>query len=442
MVATGSSKLQLGTEESVYKFKSKPSSIRLSTNHEEHFLRSKNDNNSCYGNIMFDRRVVRGNTFAQTKLPLNNTHELREMRKRQEVKRRNEVKQRVLERLMQKSPLPVKGRMHSGTQTEKVMDCMENFVIETDIEVQTEQYLDRPSTPMFVHFSIGDNKHTQIYSNDIFDFDIEVISIIKIIISKIMEQSMIEIFEEEELANLRQKQREFEQARNSEIVEERRLKEQEARRQQEKKQRLKQKQKVLVKERECVEKIAAREFSKDLTGQLLPAALTNLNQKGYFYDPVNRSIENSFMNELLYDAVLLLDRKDEVRRIVDCIIQEVISRRRSTYKKCRNLENVNSRSYFQTHISDKKELDHLLSQSLNDEKNIAVQDETSANDSHNTNISFDLVHLETTEEKNDLFNSSKLDSNPLHSTENYPTQDEYPTTEENQAIYDNRNNKE
>lgn len=438
MASTESSKLQSGEgeESALYKYTSKPSAIRLHQNREE-LLPTDNEESKNYRNIMFDKRIVRGNTYAQNNIPLNNIHELREIRKRQERKRRKEVKQRVLERLMQKSPSPVKGRMHLETQTEKVMDCMESYVIETDVEVQTEQYLDRPATPKFVHYSKGHNKHTQIYPNDIFDFDIEVTSIIEVLISKIMEQSKIEVFEEEELANLRQRQREFEQVRNLEIVEERRLEEQETRRQGEKKQRLKQKQEAIVQEREAVEKIAASEFSKDLTDQLLPSVMMNLSEKGYFYDPVSRSIEDNFINVLANDVESLIDKKDIVRTLVDSMLHKIVVKRIKSYKKCPLLKE--SRTTIQIYVSEKNEPDSSRSDSQDDEKTIAeqiIKDETSANDEHNTNISFELPQLETIEEKNDIFSSSKLDANPLHTNDNYPTQDDYPTNEENQIIYE------
>jgi len=68
----------------------------------------------------------------------------------------------------------------------------------------------------------------------LFDFDVEVKPILEVIVGKTVEQSLLEVMEEEELANLRQQQREFEELRNAELVEQQRLEEQERRHREEK----------------------------------------------------------------------------------------------------------------------------------------------------------------------------------------------------------------
>ena len=68
----------------------------------------------------------------------------------------------------------------------------------------------------------------------LFDFDIEVKPILEVLTGKTIEQSLLEVMEEEELANLRAQQREFEELRNAELVEQQRLEEQERRHKQEK----------------------------------------------------------------------------------------------------------------------------------------------------------------------------------------------------------------
>nr|KAG5704993.1 hypothetical protein BaRGS_022835 [Batillaria attramentaria] len=68
----------------------------------------------------------------------------------------------------------------------------------------------------------------------LFDFDVEVKPILEVIVGKTVEQSLLEVMEEEELANLRKQQREFEELRNAELVEQQRLEEQERRHKEEK----------------------------------------------------------------------------------------------------------------------------------------------------------------------------------------------------------------
>ena len=62
----------------------------------------------------------------------------------------------------------------------------------------------------------------------------EVKPILEVLVGKTVEQSLLEVMEEEELANLRQQQRAFEELRNAELVEQQRLEEQERRHREEK----------------------------------------------------------------------------------------------------------------------------------------------------------------------------------------------------------------
>ena len=58
--------------------------------------------------------------------------------------------------------------------------------------------------------------------------------ILEVLVGKTIEQSLLEVMEEEELANLRSQQRAFEELRNAELVEQQRLEEQETRHREEK----------------------------------------------------------------------------------------------------------------------------------------------------------------------------------------------------------------
>ena len=82
------------------------------------------------------------------------------------------------------------------------------------------------------------------------------------LVGKTIEQSLLEVMEEEELANLRAQQRRLEELRNAELVETQRLEEQERRHREEKERRMKQQLEVLKKEKETTEKIAARAFAQ------------------------------------------------------------------------------------------------------------------------------------------------------------------------------------
>ena len=45
---------------------------------------------------------------------------------------------------------------------------------------------------------------------------------------------------------------------------------------------------ALLKEKETAEKVAARAFAQSYLSDLLPSVFSNLNEGGFFYDPVER----------------------------------------------------------------------------------------------------------------------------------------------------------
>ena len=68
----------------------------------------------------------------------------------------------------------------------------------------------------------------------LFDFNVEVKPVLEVLVGKTIEQALMEVMEEEELFNLREQQRQFQELRNAELVEQQRLEEQDRRRRVEK----------------------------------------------------------------------------------------------------------------------------------------------------------------------------------------------------------------
>ncbi len=114
----------------------------------------------------------------------------------------------------------------------------------------------------------------------------EVKPIVETLVGKTVEQALIEVAEEEELADIREQQREYEELRNAELIELQRLEEQERRLRTEKDRRIRQAQESLQAEQDIAQKIAARAFAKAYLQDLVPSVFNNLRENGYFYDPV------------------------------------------------------------------------------------------------------------------------------------------------------------
>lgn len=168
--------------------------------------------------------------------------------------------------------------------------------------MQTDAFLDRPVSPLFIPTSTGKTVATQIGENDVrrrttrrtffdlrfqlFDFDLEAKPIVETLVGKTVEQALLEVAEEEELATIRDQQRRFEELRNAELIEIQRLEEQERRLRAEKDRRIAQEDEARREESDMAEKVAARAFARSYLQDLIPAVFKNLRENGFFYDPV------------------------------------------------------------------------------------------------------------------------------------------------------------
>ncbi|KAM4040308.1 radial spoke head protein 3 homolog isoform 1-T2 [Anomaloglossus baeobatrachus] len=286
-----------------------------------------------FGNIMYDPRVVRGNTYAQHILPLSAQLDPVEIQRNQEARRRALAQKRAKELLRSRSPEPVEGRKHIDVQTELYLEELSDRVEEKDMECQTDAFLDRPPTPLFIPAKTGADVATQILEGELFDFDLEVKPILEVLIGKTIEQALLEVMEEEELANLRAQQRAFEELRNAELAEAQRLEEQERRHREEKVRRKQQQREMLLKEKETAEKVAARAFAQQYLADLIPSVFSSLRDNGYFYDPVERDVETGFMPWLMGEVTKALERNELGRTVLDLLIREVMEKRIDDYSK-------------------------------------------------------------------------------------------------------------
>ncbi|XP_029452493.1 radial spoke head protein 3 homolog [Rhinatrema bivittatum] len=294
-----------------------------------------------YGNIMYDRRVVRGSTYSQQIFPLSAHADPVEYQQQQEAQRRALAKKRARDHARPRTPEPVEGRKHIDVQTEIYLEEITDRIEEIDVSCQTDAFLDRPPTPLFIPAKSGADVATQIEEGELFDFDIEVKPMLEVLVGKTIEQALLEVMEEEELANLRAQQYEFEELRNVELAEVQRLEERERRLREEKERRKQQQKEVLLKEKETAEKVAARAFAQQYLADLIPSVFSNLRDSGYFYDLIERDIETGFIPWLMSEVERTLEKSILGRIVLDQLIREVVENRLQSFHQVRSEDTSN-----------------------------------------------------------------------------------------------------
>ncbi|XP_021248080.1 radial spoke head protein 3 homolog isoform X1 [Numida meleagris] len=220
-----------------------------------------------------------------------------------------------------------------GHTDELYLEEISDRIIEVDVECQTDAFLDRPPTPFFVPAKTGRDVATQIEEGELFDFDVEVKPILEVLVGKTIEQALLEVMEEEELADLWAHQHAYAELRNAELAEVQRLEEQD-RRYREEKERCKQQQmQMLQKEKETIEKIAAQAFAKRYLADLIPSVFNNLHESGFFYDPIERDIETEFLPWLMTEVEETLEKKTLGRVMLDSLIRTVTEKRLDVFSQ-------------------------------------------------------------------------------------------------------------
>ena len=258
---------------------------------------------------MFDRRVIRGNTYASSSLPAAPVE-------------RPQPKQRAPRRRPPGTPEPVEGRRHMDIQTEAYLEELADTVPEAEVMTQTDAFMDRPPTPLFIPMKIGVDVETQIENGDLFDFDFEVEPILEVLVGKTLEQGLMEVMEEEELAAMRAHQEHFEQIRNAELVATQRMEAAERRKAEERERRIAQEKQRIERERATREKVAAQTFARGYTSGLLGNVFDKLYDSGFFYDPVQREIETDFIPWFEDKVVAECSSAAASRKCVDEIIKK------------------------------------------------------------------------------------------------------------------------
>ena len=243
-------------------------------------------------NIMFDRRVIRGNTYAAQILPAAvaplgataaGTGGSAHSKKRARTYR------------APGTPEAAEGRRHIDVQTDTYLEELTDKAPEAEGATQTDAFMDRPPTPLFIPQKSGLDTSTQIEEGDLFDFDFEVEPLLEVLVGKTLEQGLMEVLEEEELAAMRAHQEHFEQIRNAELVATQRMEAAEQRKAEEKERRLAQERARVQREAEVREKIAAQTFARGYLNGLVGGVFERMYEDGFFYDPVERELEESFL---------------------------------------------------------------------------------------------------------------------------------------------------
>ncbi|XP_012274838.1 radial spoke head protein 3 homolog B [Orussus abietinus] len=291
------------------------------------------DQPPSFGNIMHDRRVVRGSTFASAPILIDPDRSYADAKRKHMARKRAQSQAARSSAMRLGSPPPVPGRKHEPIQTEMFLEELFEKPIELDVSTQTDYFLDRPATPRYCPAKVGQDASTQICPGDLFDYDVEVQPILEVMVGKTIEQALVEVLEEEELSALKEQQRRFLELRAAEKAEQQRLEEQERRLRDEKNRRLRQHEEAAKTQQETEDRVAAAVLLTGYIAELLPSVLEGLKMSGFLLDEIKADVEEGFMPWLMKEVKKEMGTMVESREILMDIVQEILENRAETYKR-------------------------------------------------------------------------------------------------------------
>ena len=155
-----------------------------------------------------------------------------------------------------------------------------------------------------------------------------------------MHVAMLELMQEDELDAIFKQQQEFEAIRSIELSEVQRLEAEARRKASERDRRIAQEKKRLSDRLALEEKVASRAFANQYLSDLHSGIFDDLQDEGYFYDPIKKEIEAQFMPDLLADITTNTRAFDSAENIADELLNNVRKLARDVGKKSRDMRQV------------------------------------------------------------------------------------------------------
>ena len=285
-------------------------------------------------NIMHDKRIARGSTHASMVIPAGNHPDALFLEKKKEQQRRAKMQQeeearRQAEEYAQrdiKTPEPLPGRVNLGVETDPFVENLTDKPTEFEIGVQSDFYIDRPPTPLFVPQKIGEDAETQVEKDDpVYEFNDIVEPVLTVLCHNTIEQAQMEVYEENEFSKKQNHKREFEKIRNLKLIEAQRLEAAETRRKQEIERRRNQVRARMINRINAHQKYTSRQIAKKFLANVCPTTLQLLKDQGTLVEPLGVLLHEQIVPWLLDNTLKFLKEDDMIDENTEELVVESLN---------------------------------------------------------------------------------------------------------------------
>lgn len=236
-------------------------------------------------NIAHDPRIYKGSTYERRNVLTEKIEKIPSYGRK--------VQSRNMEVVQEGPP---EGFRWSGAQTDPFDE--NNILIEkqdSEIGIQTDPYTE----PKIIHRKPAPltavSVKTKTQGTDLFDFEKEVQPFVRALVEKALNDASMEFHEEQELANMERYLRAFDQADKKEAEKVANIERVEAEKFAEKERIVQEKLKIEAAQIAARAKVLARGYAEYFTWDLADDVMEHLKNTNYFYDEIEREIDNEYM---------------------------------------------------------------------------------------------------------------------------------------------------
>lgn len=248
-------------------------------------------------NMMFDPRVHRGATCVR---PDNLERMMKLKEEPERPKRPRQSKASLIRQGRIRPIVPSVSELHEKIQVtkERVEVPLHLYLIEQETPIltnnegaQTDTFLKEPPTPDYIPVKSGVDMETQIENEAVFNFDRDVSTILAVVISKTLEQSLLEVQQEEEFRWMKSEKSRLEDKEMARQKDAQELEQQERARLIEKAKIVRKDQQRAEQEKQLQDLLAANVFARYYLQGLQESCFQDLTRLNMFYDPVEKEAE-------------------------------------------------------------------------------------------------------------------------------------------------------
>ena len=188
--------------------------------------------------------------------------------------------------------IPRPERVHQGIDIYKNLVEEEKKIVTADLGIQSDDIDYVEKEQIFLPQKLGKDIGTQILDGELFNFDRDVQPLLTVVVGKTLEQSLLEIEQEDEIANLREAKLMYSKKRNDENKRIKNLEDREIQKKYNNDAKKEHRKQIREKRKNTQKQLISRVISKTYLRDLLQNSYNDLIFRGQFKNYSSISVKN------------------------------------------------------------------------------------------------------------------------------------------------------